>query len=148
MRNLVKIGALLALVALTNLIALGQYRSGLVGLCRTANLIEDAFTNFPTQLGGTYFTCPATNVDIVVSAYNTNGIEGVSLTIGIDKSMDSLVWSNALVFTTPEHAGSPGDRAYWITNVNVGNYGFARVRGITNLTSTSVSNIQVLGSCK
>lgn len=146
MRNITKVGIAASIVLLSNLIALSQYRSGLSGLCRTTNLGDSAFTNMAS--GSQSFSCPATNVDVVISMYNSSGGAGMSLTVGFDKSMDSLAWSNAAIVTVTSADSTIGARLYYVTNFNVGNYGFARVRAITNNEVSALTNIQVLGSCK
>lgn len=137
----------IALVLLTNLIALAQYRSGPSQLARTCNLAASAFTNMATY-GYASFPVSATGVDLVISAYNADAGDVLVLDIGVDKSMDNLVWSNALVIHSPTGAQTAGARMYLITNVSVGNYGWARVRGITNILPTTVTNIQVIGTHK
>ncbi len=146
-KSLVVGAALLLLVVINYQYALAQYRSGPSGLIRTANINASTFTNVAST-STLYFPCPATNLDVVVSAYNSNGLATFTLNIGVDKSMDGSVWQNALTFVTSTGSGSAGGRLYYITNVDMGNFGFARVRAITNNAATALTNVQVIGTTK
>ncbi len=152
MRNIVKISLvvfLIGLVSFDNRIALGQYLSGPSGLCRSVPTMAASGLDVVYTNGSVSFPCPVTNLNVVVSAYSSNGLATFNLTYGIDKSMDGVVWQNAGTFTTTETgAATAGARLYSITNVNIGLFGYARCRAITNLAATVLTNVTVTGNVK